>query len=224
MAKKRARDFSPPPELKDPIKWTGPLPVLISRGLLETDEGWAERKAAHDNAVVKASERVLWEKVRRVGVLASHMKVDLRAEHGLRDFCVALAEALCPKGFSVDFGDAKRGRKKSWTYERFCELIADVEAVKLEKGCNDTTACRTLVQRAQKAGRGRYLPSKGSNLNSATNTLLNRLSDARNPSVNRWGLMFYLVEKNAPEEAAEYERYMTKMIINVFGTPEKVRP
>lgn len=139
MATKRSRNtrFKTPTELKEPIKWPGPKPLKISRGLLESEEDFAEREASHKAAVAKARERVLWEKVRRVGILAAKMNIDLNNKNALMDFCIALSEALCPTGFSVNFQEKGPGRHKRWTNETYCELIVSaVPTPPSDRVCN----------------------------------------------------------------------------------------
>jgi hypothetical protein len=121
-------------------------------------------------------------------------------------------------GFSVEYREKIAGRQKKWTERTYMELIADVEAVKMEKGCDDTTACRSLVRRAINSKRGRYLPSKNSNLEQTAATLMNRLSEARNPQFNIWARLL----RNS-EYGSEYEDHMREAVIKAYGVPEIVR-
>lgn len=158
MAKKKTEsEFNIPVELQGPIPWTGPKPSVAVQNLLESDEAFAERKASVDAQCKVAHDEAALVAMRRLILLAKHMGVEMHDEGWPLRFCIVLAMALCPKGFSVQFTDTAVGRPKIWNEERYMELIADVESVKSKKSCNDTAACRSLIQRAIKAKSGRYL-------------------------------------------------------------------
>lgn len=224
MAKKKQnREFEPPPELTKPIEWEGPRPPFFVQGLLELDEGCEEHKRQHEEEVSRALTLVARESERRLGILAQHLGIDLRSKTGFQHLAYTLARTLFPKGFEVDYGLSKSGREKFWNAQRLAELIADVEEIKLEKNCNDTTACSALVKRATKAGKGRYLPREGSTEQQAASTLQNRLGEARALVPTAFALMWFLWEQEAHDASVEQGRYLTNRIIEAFGSRESVR-
>ncbi|HEX9321859.1 MAG TPA: hypothetical protein VF913_07025 [Xanthobacteraceae bacterium] len=75
----------------------------------------------------------------------------------------------------VVFPQKKGGRKKSWTDERYCRLLSDVNQTCDQYQCNDSEACRLLIEKS--LFDGRY---KGMKLG----TLRRCLQNAKNPKHN----------------------------------------
>jgi len=120
----------------------------------------------------------------------------LFAHYGVTDvndwakLALALAIDHVP-GLRIREQRKKSGPRKFWSDERYCELLAAVERLKLEKGCGDSEACKILATSskfAKAAWNGRTKQTKRS--------LETRLSEARNPKFN-W-LARVLVDKSDP--------------------------
>jgi len=207
----------------NPIEWPGPKPPVIWQSPLEPDAVFSERETKHNAEVANSLRQVARESERRLGILAEHMGIDLRSKTGFQHFAYELARLLCPKGFEIGFSENRPGPDKFWTFQRYAELYADVEAIKRDKNCNDTAACIALVKRAVKAGQGRYLPRKNSSQEQAVSTLQNRLSEAHALVPRLLSLMWFTWTQNAPNDPVKRERFISDRLIQTFGSPELVR-
>jgi hypothetical protein len=131
-------------ELGTPIPWTGPPTRDLSPagllGLEPEPDAAAENRSSWD----RAAQSIENEQCRKLSLLASHYGLDVRWDT-LIPLILRLAMDTVP-GFAVDFGQGKAGRRKEWSAARCAELIADAEAVKIERGCKDSEACHILAQ------------------------------------------------------------------------------
>lgn len=220
VRKKNSKTFVLPIELRKPVLWTGPVPPFVVQGMIESDEQFVERKASHDAECARAIREAALEFTKRFVFLARKFDTDFASEGWEQSLCIKLAIALCPVAFSVDYGVVKRGRKKIWDAARYTELYVDVESARAEHGYNDTQACKALIQRAIKLGRGRYLPIKGSSLKEATSSLLNRLAEARNPLRNPVIKFVEPTSWNNDGILAEIRKHLFEL----YSSPEMVRP
>jgi hypothetical protein len=145
-------------DLGQRIKWTGPK--LREQITSESDQEYARYQRRIQKRISKESTRVLSEQARKLALLAEHYDV---SSDDPRLFIPMLLLHVCKDfipGFQVESGGAKRGRKILWDFQRRMELMADVDMIKDEKTCGDRQACRILIDRALKTGKGRYLPTK----------------------------------------------------------------
>jgi hypothetical protein len=175
-------------DLGQRIKWTAPK--LREQIASEFDEDYARHQKHVQKLNSNEATRVLTEQTRKLALLAK--------QFGLSSddptVCIPmLLLRVCRDfipGFQVDYGAAKPGRKIVWDFQRCIELIADVDAIKEAKSCGDRQACRILIDRALKAGKGRYSPKKrvsaaaadistGEAKNRAIRSLETRLFEAR---------------------------------------------
>lgn len=179
--KKNKKQIKIPKSLTKPIIWDGP-PRQVVRGLLTDDTSFSQLEAQNSELVAEADERVAKMTLVRLMVLAESLGIDTKKDQWPLRLSLLLAQSLC-RGLDVEEGPPRR-RPKVWTTDKYVELARDVEKVKEEKSCNDTTAIRTLIKKARKTKDARYLPKADSTDAEAAKTLLNRLAEARNPKHN----------------------------------------
>lgn len=198
--------------LSEPIQWTGPK--YRPQSLLETDEEYVARQTREAKERQAANIRALDETLKKLTPLREHYGVEsdnpeawplMLLLHVCRDFI---------PGFKIEFEKPRRGRPSVWTATRYTELVADVEAVKRQRGCGNKEACRTLIREAEKAGRGRYKRAHGASLVKATNSLETRLSEARRAEFNPLAVMLDRV----PEMIGK-ERFRD-ILVESFGVTE----
>ena len=101
---KQEAKFELPSEFSSPIKWSGPIPLVIEKMIVETDAAFEKRKAEHDAAVALARRNASIEATQRFLLLAEYFEVDLKAEDGFRVLSLKLTTALFPECFTVDYG------------------------------------------------------------------------------------------------------------------------
>jgi len=198
-------------ELATPIKWEGPQISKRARAFVE--DKLEEQKKALDEEIELAARKYLDHMRRKIPLLREHYKIAEDDSGGWPMLLItAMAMNFVP-GFRLKYFPPNIGRRKVWSGENYLRLIADVEKLKRESPRKDSEACNILVQRAVKAGKGRYLPSKDSTKNQAAKTLANRLVEARNPKHNAFAK---LLKKDIPD----YDRFMIDYLIAKFEVPE----
>jgi hypothetical protein len=164
---------------------------LRQAGLLE-DPGEVARRRQED---------FLKELNSRIDLLFLHFGIDRTDWTSL---AMELAIAHVP-GFRWG---KRTGPKKIWDSTAYTELLAAVEGVKQEKGCNDSKACRIILKSPDFA-KERWKKGKGQTHRS----LMTRLSEARNPQYNVMAKMF------RPIDDPGLDKVMRESLLRHFGMP-----
>jgi hypothetical protein len=162
--RKKRREW--PAEFRKPLQWKGPigLPPLNDVLGLEHD---AETIRSFHEEYEREENRIFKEKLRRLDLLAEHYGIEHGDNYYLR-LLLRFAEDQHPAFQIQDRRPPPRKRPLE-------QLIADVEAVKREKGCGDLEACRILFQRYKK-----QYPKGAMSIEKAARSRNSRLVEARN--------------------------------------------
>jgi hypothetical protein len=165
--RKKRREW--PAEFRKPLQWKGPigLPPLNDVLGLEHD---AETIRSFHEEYEREEDRIFKEKLRRLDLLAEHYGIKHGDNYYLR-LLLRFAEDRHP-AFQIQY---RRPPPRKRPLE---QLIADVEAMKREKGCGDSEACRILFQRYK----AQY-PKKAVSIGKAAHSLNARLVEARNQTL-----------------------------------------
>jgi hypothetical protein len=159
----------------------------------------------------KCDERYQEEFHRCLVALFEHFQIDTSKPGALAGLVLSMAEEFVPAFRRQP--PKKRGPKLKWDQIRYTQLAADVELVKRQNKCGDLQACRILVKRTRKAGKGRYLPKKNVSDETAAKSLNSRLVEARDSMNSPFGI--------AARAIAEDQRQaMTDLLIDWYGSTE----
>lgn len=192
-----------PDTLREPIKWDGPGQASLLDMLSD------DRMRQREQELKAAFERVLAQRLKKMELLEVQYGIQKIEPPIVRRALLALhlAEDYIP-GFSIDFGQKKRGAPTRWTQELYTALIADVESIKREMKCGDSRACDFLKARHEK-GRGQWGMESPDSLEA-------RLSEARRAKFNP------LIGRLLRHASDEDERQNTvSIIIRLFGACPK---
>ena len=205
-----------PKDLTQPIKWTGPSFRLgrTLQGTLLGGQPTPKEQEEHERKWQQAQHAVTVEAIRKLGVLKDYYEIDDKDPTSWPFLLVlAMARDYFP-GFRTDYGLEPKGRKKTWTVERYLKLHGAVEALKLKNTHrDDAAAIRYLVGQSIKNKTGPYLP-KGDR-RAYEKTLMNRLSEARSPKYNMMAIPLARMQPDSKER-----EMWIKTLADVFGNPE----
>jgi hypothetical protein len=93
--------------------------------------------------------RAVTEQLRKINELREWLGLDDRATSPEANWVILalkLAQHFVP-GFRIKdlTTERSRGRKKEWNWEKYCQLLADVESLKKERTRTDSEACLGIV-------------------------------------------------------------------------------
>lgn len=218
--KKPSKTF--PPELSQPIKWTGkPWPDIGPEpglGLLRIPKTEKE-KSEHRNLYQAAMQDMFKAVAGKLSMLADCYGLDTTKPDLWPWMLAYILASERFSGFQINYGRKTRGRSKIWNNSRYLSLLAAVETLKRENpNRDDAASIRELVRRDTKNGHGPYC-AKGKEKEKALHkTLMNRLSEARSPAHNKMAIP--LANPRLSQE--EKEVWLTA-VIDVYGPEKKNR-
>ncbi len=118
------------------------------------------------------------KRLEKINPLCKHYDIDINQDFGTKSMLLVfeLAEEFVP-GFRIKDATTQRskGRPKVWDWEKYCQLLADVELLKSEKTRSDSEACLILSSSPRFAMRWSQFNKR---------TLENRLVKARDENIN----------------------------------------
>ncbi len=171
--------------LATPIKLN--TSTLGPQGIFETDAEYAERQSRERRERSQALVYIIEQTFLKLDLLSTHYDID-EADPETRRMLLLLA--VCRdkfKGFRIERTPQRPGRKRVWDAGHYSELVADVEKVKMRRGCSELDACRMLVRKANKGSpQGRYKSRTGTSesVDATARALQTRLSEARREKFN----------------------------------------
>lgn len=196
------------------MKFSGPLakPIKIELrrpSLLLSD---AKNSANFDEHNRQLHLGALIEQLEKIDLLRAWLGLGERANDPVTDWPVlalSLAQKFVP-GFRIkDVSLGKnRGRRKEWNWEKYCNLMADVEFVQRERLRSDSEACLVLVTTVKFKDRWGSFKHK---------TLCNKLVKARQEQNN----IVVMLGNRTKESNGFGDINLLDMLVEIFSITKK---
>jgi hypothetical protein len=192
------------------MKFTGSLakPIIIETRSPTLLTSTPEKKAEIDTHNHEEFMRALTEQLHKIDELRNWLGLKEKSGDAAIDFTLlslSLAQKFVP-GFRIKNKSLgkNRGRKKEWTWEKYCQLMADVELLQREKTRSESEACLALTKLKRFQARwSKYEPR----------SLRNKLVKARLTKDNP----VMMLGKHMIESNSLKEKQLLDMLVDIFS-------
>jgi hypothetical protein len=192
------------------MKFTGSLakPIIIETRSYTLLTSTPEKEAVVDQHNRAEYMRAITEQLGKIDELRQWLGLKEISEDAAVKFVsllLALAQKFVP-GFRIKNKSLgkNRGRKKEWTWEKYCQLMADVELLQREKTRSESEACLALTKLKRFQARwGKY----------DSRTLRNKLVKARLTKDNP----VMMLGKHMIDSKSLKEVQLLDMLVDIFS-------